>query len=46
MRYRNMKTGAIIDVKSKVTGDNWEKVEEVKRSSSTLPRKARGKKNE
>ena len=32
--YRNRKTGAIIHVKSNITGQNWERVEEVKKTSS------------
>lgn len=28
MKYKNVKTGAIIDVESKVSGENWESVVE------------------
>lgn len=30
MNYKNIKTGAVIDSSSIITGDNWEKVEEKK----------------
>ena len=26
MKYRNTRTGAVIDVKSKISGENWEPV--------------------
>lgn len=32
--YRNRKTGVIIHVKSNITGENWERAEEVKKTSS------------
>lgn len=46
MKYRNIKTGAVIDVSSKISGENWEKVEEVKTVSSTTQKKTRRRKNE
>lgn len=36
MKYRNTKTGAVIDIKSKITGGNWQAVE----SASPLVEKA------
>lgn len=27
MKYRNTKTGAVIDIKSKITGGNWQVLE-------------------
>jgi hypothetical protein len=27
MRYRNVKTGAVIDVKSEISGGNWERID-------------------
>ena len=27
MRYRNVKTGAVIDVPSKISGKNWERLD-------------------
>lgn len=35
MKYRNKKTGAVVDVSSKIFGENWEKMEEGKESSSS-----------
>lgn len=46
MRYRNTKTGNVIDVSSVIHSENWVEVEEVKQSSSTKQKKTRGKKNE
>ncbi len=43
MRYIHTETGNIIDVKSKISGGKWEKVEEEK-TSSTKSKKASGKK--
>lgn len=45
MKYRNKRTGAVVDVRSKISGRDWEKVEEVKKSSSARggSGKARGK---
>lgn len=34
MKYRNKRTGAIIDVRSEICGENWEQVEEAKASST------------
>lgn len=45
MKYRNKRTGAIIDAKSQISGNDWEKVEEVKKTSSTKAGRPRGKKN-
>lgn len=41
MKYRNKKTGTVIDVISEISGSNWEKVEEVKKTSSTHKKTAR-----
>lgn len=41
MRYRNRVTSAVIDVSSKISGKNWEEIEEVK-TSSNPPKKAGG----
>lgn len=38
MKYRNSKTGAIINVKSKISGGNWQAIEPV--SSSDIKKKA------
>lgn len=48
MKYRNKKTGAVVDVSSKISGENWEKLEEEKTSSSspTPTRKRAAKKKE
>lgn len=27
MKYRNVKTGAVIDVKSEISGGNWERID-------------------
>lgn len=45
MKYRNKRTGAVIDVESQISGKDWEKVEEAKQASSTSrsSRKTRGK---
>ena len=43
MIYRNKKTGTVIRVKSEVTGEHWEKMEEAKKASSKTSQ--RGKKN-
>lgn len=45
MKYRNKRTGAVIDVESQISGKDWEKVEEAKQSSSAgrNSRKTRGK---
>lgn len=45
MKYRNTKTGAVIDVSSKISGENWEKAEEAKTASSATRRKTRRDKN-
>lgn len=45
MKYRNTKTGAVIDVRTEIVGEYWEKLEEGKKPSSGPGRKARGKKN-
>lgn len=45
MKYKNKRTGAVIDVRSQISGRDWEKVEEEK---TPLPQKTgrpRGKKN-
>lgn len=42
MKYINAKTGAIIDVKSKIIGGNWQAVEPAKeppKSTSTCKKK-------
>lgn len=43
MKYRNTKTGAIIDVKSKISGGNWQPLEVAEttvKSTSTGRKKA------
>lgn len=45
MRYRNKRTGAVIEVRSQISGNEWEKVEEVKKTSSIKTGKTRGKQN-
>ena len=43
MKYRNTKTGAIIDVKSKISGGYWQALEPVEttvKSTSTGKKKA------
>lgn len=39
MRYRNTKTGNVIDVPCPVSGDDWEKVESEKKPRKTGTRK-------
>lgn len=48
MKYRNKKTGAVVDVNSKISGKNWEKMEEGKESqtSPSPTRKRAAKKKE
>ena len=48
MKYRNKKTGAVVDVNSKISGENWEKMEEGKESqtSPSPTRKRAAKKKE
>lgn len=48
MKYRNKKTGAVVDVSSKISGENWEKMEEGKAlsPSPTPARKKSTKKKE
>lgn len=41
MRYKNRKTGAIIEIESKLTGGDWEEV----KTSSKSPRKKAGEKD-
>lgn len=43
MRYRNKRTGAVIEVRSQISGKDWERAEEVKKTSSAKSGKARGK---
>lgn len=39
MKYRNTKTGAVIDVNSKISGENWEEIKPNKKpDSSTKPK--------
>lgn len=45
MKYKNKRTGAVIDVRSQISGRDWEKVEEAKSASSTKAGRPRGKKN-
>lgn len=45
MKYKNKRTGAVIDVRSQISGRDWEKVEEEKSASSTKTGRPRGKKN-
>ena len=48
MKYRNKRTGAIIDVKSRIFGRDWERLEETKKVSPARRSsgKARGKQDE
>lgn len=52
MKYRNTKNGAIIDVKSKIVGGNWQAVEPAnsadieKEASIQKERRGNKKKNE
>ena len=39
MKYINAKTGAIIDVKSKISGGNWQALEPAKPPKSTSRKK-------
>lgn len=43
MKYRNQSTGNVIEVNSRISGKDWVQVEEVKRTSSARPKKAKGK---
>lgn len=45
MKYKNKRTGAVIDVQSQISGRDWEKVEEEKSTSPTKAGRPRGKKN-
>lgn len=45
MKYKNKRTGAVIDVRSQISGRDWKKVEEAKYSSSTKKGRPRGKKD-
>lgn len=49
MKYRNTKTGAVIDVPSKITGGNWQAVESAKEAvvekTEEAPAKKKTKKN-
>lgn len=36
MRYRNIKTGAVIDSSSLITGDSWERIDEEKLETDKL----------
>lgn len=45
MKYKNKRTGAVIDVHSQISGRDWVKVEEEKSPSSTKSGRPRGKKN-
>ncbi len=46
MKYRNVKTGAVIDVASTIKGEDWEpvKAEPVKDVPKTAPKKGKAKK--
>lgn len=44
MKYRNRKTGAIIDVKSKISGGNWQAIEPVSSSDNKKKTPVRKKK--
>lgn len=50
MRYRNTVTGAVIDVKSKITGGNWQAetsaVSSVKETPAPTKRKVNKKKDD
>lgn len=45
MKYRNKRTGAVIDVESQISGKDWEKAEGAEQASSAgrRSRKTRGK---
>lgn len=45
MKYRNRKTGVIVDVKSEVAGLNWEKIGEDVKPTSPKPKKSKEKSN-
>ena len=42
MKYRNIKTGAVIDINSELKGEDWEPV--VAKSVKTVPKKSSGQK--
>ena len=45
MKYRNTKTGAIIDVESKISGGNWQVLEPATPPVSTSTGKKEGEKD-
>lgn len=42
--YRNTKTGALIEVSSKISGNDWEEVLPMKKAPDAPVRKKKGKK--
>lgn len=46
MKYVNKVTGSKIETRCEISGDDWEKVEDVKNASSTKRRKKVSDKNE
>lgn len=44
MEWRNKRTGAVIDVKSELTGSDWEKVTPVSKPAPEKPKPAARKK--
>ncbi|MBM6615627.1 hypothetical protein JTF06_12095 [Desemzia sp. RIT804] len=39
MRYKNNKTGAVVDSSSIIKGENWELIEEKKQDKKPAPKK-------
>lgn len=49
MKYQNTKTGAVIDIKSRITGGNWQALEPAvfsEKKTAPTQRKTGKKKNE
>lgn len=44
MKFKNTKTGAVVDVPSKLNGPKWEPVEEVKPEPAKKPAKKKNSK--
>ena len=46
MKYRNIKTGAVIEIASELKGEDWEtvKAESVKDTPKSAPKKGKAKK--
>ncbi len=43
MKYRNKKTGSAIEIRSKLSGKDWEEIKEIKETPSAKARKRRTK---